>query len=278
MSTPSSTVVSRGGLRRVLLWTLTPVLAVLAVLAPLAYLTFLRDAELTPAEFLDAGGSSGGGPVVVVAGASSVHGIGSADFVSVLRQRMGGHQFVNAGVNGHTSADLLARTDEIIAVKPDAVAILVGTNNVLDAGDVESDLIGYREDLDAMARRLNDETDAKVAFYSLQPIGEDLDDEPNLRLARFNEVIAEVAATHGATYLPLNETLRTTIRAEGGSTPSEFSLASAAVAGARHYYLGQSWDEIGRGNGYTVLVDGVHLNDRGAAMAADLAEHWLRTP
>lgn len=263
---------------RVLAWTLGIILAAIAGLAPLAYLTFLRAPELNPREFLDAGGASDDDTVVVVAGASSVHGIGSADFVAELRQRMRneGYRFVNAGANGDTSADLLARVEDVIAVQPDSVAILVGTNNALGAEDVDAAVAEYRSDLYALARRLAESTDADLAFYSLQPLGENLDDIGNEQLARFNEAVAEVASESGATYLPLGETLSETIRKEGGSQPSDFSLISAAVAGARHYYLDQSWNEIGRANGYTVLVDGVHLNERGATAAADLAEEWLR--
>ncbi|MEV0647981.1 GDSL-type esterase/lipase family protein [Phytomonospora sp. NPDC050363] len=269
----------RGRGRRALVWTAATLLVLVAAMAPLAYLTFLRPPALDPQDFLD-GDRSGDGPVVVIAGASSVHGIGSADFVGLLRDRFAadGHTFVNAGSNGDTAADLLARADDIVAVNPDRAAVLVGTNNVLAAadGDEETALADYRRDLEALIARLDTETRAEIALYSLQPLGEDLDDDGNRRLGRFNQVVAEVALAHGAAYLPLNETLAETVRAEGGSQPSDFSLGSAALAGLRHYYLGQNWDEIGRSNGYRVLVDGVHLNDRGAAVAADLAENWLR--
>ncbi|ASR36219.1 hypothetical protein BAY61_15750 [Prauserella marina] len=280
MLTPADTpnTTPRHRLRRVLLWTLIPLLGIAAVLAPLAYLTFLREPELTPQDFLDNGGTADG-PVVVVAGASSIHGIGSADFVSLLRTGMGehGYQFINAGINGNTSSDLLDRLDQIIETKPDAVMLLIGTNNVLGAADnTEPALDTYRKDLGTIAHRLATETTAEFAFYSLQPLGEDLDDPQNRLVSRFNAVIADVAAEYDAGYLPLNERLTTIIHAEGGSQPSDFSLLSAALAGTRHYYLGQSWDDIGTANGYTVLVDGVHLNNRGAATAASLAAQWLR--
>src|ERR1043165_6236108 len=132
--------------RRVLIAVLTPVLVLIAAAAPLAHLTFLRSAEHTPDDFL--AGDRGDKPVVVLAGARSVHGIGSADFVSVLRERMGEElTFVNAGHNGDTAADLLARADDIVAVKPDHAAVLVGTNNVLAAEtDEETALTDYRRD------------------------------------------------------------------------------------------------------------------------------------
>ncbi|MGH8878818.1 MAG: SGNH/GDSL hydrolase family protein, partial [Stackebrandtia sp.] len=254
------------------------VLVLIAVLAPLVYLNFLRDAEMSPEEFLDAGGDNGNGPVVAVLGASTVHGIGSADFVSVLRQRMGGdgYQFVNAGINGDTSADLLERADEIAAVKPDAVAVLVGSNNVRSIDTLEPALGDYRRDLGELARTLTDRTGTDLAFYSLQPLGEDLDDAGNERVTAFNGAIADVARKYDAAYLPLGETLADTIRSRGGSTPSGFSFAAAATAGFEHYYLGRGWNEIGESNGYTVLIDGLHLNDRGAKTAADLGEDWLR--
>lgn len=44
---------------------------------------------------------------------------------------MTGWQVINAGVNGNTSADVLARTDTIVAQNPDLVLLGVGGNDVL---------------------------------------------------------------------------------------------------------------------------------------------------
>jgi hypothetical protein len=42
-----------------------------------------------------------------------------------------------------------------------------------------------------------------------------------------------------------------------------------------HAVLRRSWDDISRRNGLTVLTDHLHLNDRAAAVVADLVEEVL---
>jgi hypothetical protein len=46
-------------------------------------------------------------------------------------------------------------------------------------------------------------------------------------------------------------------------------------AGVAHYLLGRSWDEVARGGGRELLVDHVHLSDRGGALVTDLTARWL---
>ena len=57
----------------------------------------------------------------------------SVDFVDLLRQRLPapGHAFVNAGVNGDLAWNALQRLPSVIACDPDAVVVLVGTNDIL---------------------------------------------------------------------------------------------------------------------------------------------------
>ncbi len=66
--------------------------------------------------------------LVVSAGDSLTQGTFRADYVGLLRTRLNasGYEFVNAGVNGEKSQDLLARIQEIIDCKPDVIAILIG--------------------------------------------------------------------------------------------------------------------------------------------------------
>ena len=41
-----------------------------------------------------------------------------------------GYEFINSGLNGNTSLDLLGRLDEIVQCQPDAVSVMIGTNDV----------------------------------------------------------------------------------------------------------------------------------------------------
>ena len=46
----------------------------------------------------------------------------------------------------------------------------------------------------------------------------------------------------------------------------------------RRLVLRQSWDEISRAHGLALLTDHLHLNDRAAAVVADLVADWLAAP
>lgn len=70
---------------------------------------------------------------VVALGDSLTYGYGATPqtaYPTVLDD-MSSWQVINAGVNGDTSADVLARLDDIIATKPDLVLLGVGGNDVL---------------------------------------------------------------------------------------------------------------------------------------------------
>ncbi len=72
---------------------------------------------------------AGSSSLTVVAGASTVQGTLSADWVSGLNKP--GDQIVNAGINGHTTADMLARLDhDVIELDPERVIMLIGTNDL----------------------------------------------------------------------------------------------------------------------------------------------------
>ena len=43
----------------------------------------------------------------------------------------------------------------------------------------------------------------------------------------------------------------------------------------RRYTLRQDWDVIATANGFVALTDGIHLSDRGTAIATDLIARWL---
>lgn len=70
---------------------------------------------------------------VVALGDSLTYGYGASPestYPAVLASLTGWH-VVNAGVNGNTSAEVLARTDQVISQDPDLVLLGVGGNDVL---------------------------------------------------------------------------------------------------------------------------------------------------
>jgi acyl-CoA thioesterase-1 len=78
------------------------------------------------------------GPVVAF-GDSLVYGTGSSGggFVRLLEQRIG-RPIENLGVPGDTTADGLARLEEVLALRPSLVILLLGGNDVLRRVDPEA--------------------------------------------------------------------------------------------------------------------------------------------
>lgn len=228
---------------------------------------------------------------VVCAGDSITRGLGSANYVSLLRDRLGpaGFRFVNAGVDGNLAWNVRRRLDEVIACRPDAVTLLVGTNDVNATFDarwarqyrrqqrlpVPPSLEWYRENVDAILDRLQNGTSARLAVLDLPPLGEDLASAMNQRVREYNTVLREVAEGRGVPCLPLHERLTALLPPGHRPPPYEGRLGLVLRATFQHLVLRRSWDEISAANGLALLTDHIHLNDTAAAVIADLIGDWL---
>jgi acyl-CoA thioesterase-1 len=254
------------------------------------YFTFFRPATNNPAAFLKQGRSASTKTLIVCYGDSLTHATASGDYVALLREKFGaqGYEFVNAGINGNTTHDLLKRVDTVIACKPDVVTILVGTNDVNATRGEQAafqyrlpytpTLERYRQNYDNILTRLKAETNARIAIQSIPPLAEDLDSEINQRIAQYSAAIKDIAATHGVTYLPLYEALTAPLK---NHTPRRtFTGGLGIVIGAafKHYILRKTWDDISAEHGFVMLTDAIHLNNRGAALVANLIEGFLVSP
>lgn len=229
--------------------------------------------------------------VVVCAGDSLTHGVASANYVDRLRWTFGGRgwAFVNGGINGNLAWNVGRRLDEIIACQPDAVTLLVGTNdiNATLGGQIlrnyqrqqglreEPTLAWYRANVERIIDRLQAETGAAIAVLSLPMMGEDLGSEINGRVGEYNAALREIAAAKGVAYLPLHETLAAALPA--GANPPAYRGQAMPMFKAifQHLVLRAPWDAISAANGMTFLTDNLHLNDRGAAIIADLIGDFL---
>lgn len=228
--------------------------------------------------------------LVACAGASVTLGRMSESYVALLEARLGQRfQFANAGRNGDLAYNLLQRIDPVVALRPDVVILQIGTNDVNASLSPElaeryrslkklprtPDREFYRESLVALVRRLRQGTPARVAMLSLPLIGEDLASAENERVRSYNEVLRELAAAEGATYLPLHEAMADRVRAAGPYVSAPFANRQIVEAMAQRYLLGRSYDQVGARYGYRLLSDGLHLNGAGAAIVADLIAQFL---
>jgi len=260
--------------KRIVIALCTLVLTGLGAAGTVGYLTFLRSPANPPADACADGRPKDSGPVVVAAGASMTQGTLGRDWVGDLREKpeFRGYEFINAGDNGNTSADLRGRVDsDIVACDPDSVTLLIGTNDVRDGVPLEE----YRDNLGAIIDRIKDKTFARIALMSLPPLGEDLDSEINHKLRDYNAAIKETATRATVDYVPVNERFTLHLQDQGHRPTYDFSFTTAYLAATKYYLLGYSWDEVARDNGLELFVDHIHLSDRGGAMVTNLAAQWL---
>ncbi|NUR90810.1 MAG: SGNH/GDSL hydrolase family protein, partial [Nonomuraea sp.] len=195
---------------------------------------------------------------LICLGDSITRGQVSVDYVAMLRDRLPGTDVINAGVNHEPSSKLLDRLDDVIARDPDVVTVLIGTN---DANATLSEpraralrkrwklretptAAGYAANLAAVAKRLQDETMARVALLSPPVIGEDLDSLPVRRSAEFAAIARKVAADQGVTYLPLNERMTADLAGTTPGTRYRPDSRQARTAAIQHFLLGRGLDAI----------------------------------
>jgi lysophospholipase L1-like esterase len=215
---------------------------------------------------------------VVCLGASTVQGNVSFNFVDELARRLPDRVFVNAGINGETSAQALARVPEVKACQPTDVIVMVGANDLaairgskLAAGK-HTTFDEYRTNLTAIVRGLRP---ARVALMSIQPLGERLESPENQDMDRLNAVVRAVATAEDAVYLPFNERMKDLVR--GGDRAVADSPLRVLLAIVLRLGVGVSLDHIGRLFGFRAHTEGLHLASPAGLLAADLAEEFLET-
>jgi lysophospholipase L1-like esterase len=288
----------------VISFSLVDLIAICAILAfGISAFLFSRSgndlAPSNPKALLAARGEAGNGQprkrLAVCAGDSITRGAVSVDYVTALATRLPDWEFSNAGVNAELAYNLAERVGDIVALKPDAVTILIGTNDVLATFGFRNALgymaakrlperpstLFYRENLTAIVRTLKRETGARIALFSLPPIGEDPGHYAYIRTEDYSRIVRDISRTEGVAYLPLRERLCAyleTMPPFDRERQLRFKAFGRAQlrAGRMQRYLGKSLDEISAANRFHILVDGVHLNSHGAAIAAELAGEFLR--
>jgi lysophospholipase L1-like esterase len=219
--------------------------------------------------------------IVVSAGDSLTRATFSSDYLSTLRKRLKGqhYEFVNAGHNGDASENLLKRIDkDVLARDPDFITILIGANDARKDTALRRALEAYRRNIEEIVLKIRNKTNAAVALISLAPLGENPNSEKNKTVEQYNAVLKDIAAKHNLGYLPLFEKLIPIIFDKRPADTSAFklSLASALIKSAfQKYILRRDWNAISASNGYSILTDGIHINDKAGGILADLIREWL---
>ncbi|WP_329419326.1 SGNH/GDSL hydrolase family protein [Streptomyces sp. NBC_01693] len=219
----------------------------------------------------------------------------SVDYLGLLERRHppGDVRLTRFSGNGDFVHNLSQRLDAVVADPPDVITVLIGTN------DARASLPGYpveramkrrrlprrpsagwfQQCLGAVVERLRAETDATIGLLSLPVLGQQLDGAAAQASQAYSRMIAEVAATHSAAYLPLHER-QTEVLSRADPPPVPYrELTPAAGVGVlvQHAVLHRSLDSISRRRGLLLTTDHIHQNSRGAALVAEVIDTFLPT-
>ncbi|MDT0265803.1 GDSL-type esterase/lipase family protein [Streptomyces sp. DSM 44915] len=217
----------------------------------------------------------------------------SVDYLELLARRRpaGDVRLARFGVNGDFAHNLARRLDAVVADPPDAITVLIGTN------DARASLAGYpveramkrkrlperpsagwfQQCLGAVVERLRTETDATIGLLSLPVLGQQPDGAPARASRAYSGLIAEVATANGVSYLPLHERQIEELRqADPPPIPYRDPTPAAGLGVlVRHAVLRRDLDTIARRRGLVLTTDHIHQNSRGAALIAEVIDAWL---
>ncbi|GGT21643.1 MULTISPECIES: SGNH/GDSL hydrolase family protein [Streptomyces] len=228
-------------------------------------------------------------------GDSLTRGQLSADYLDLLQRRRppGDVRLARFAVNGDFAHNLSRRLDAVVADAPDVITVLIGTN------DARASLPGYpveramkrkqlpqrpsadwfQQCLQAVVERLRTQTDATIALLSLPVLGQQLDGAAARASQAYSRMIAEVATTTEAAYLPLHERQTEELRhADPPPIPYRAPTPAESVSVlVRRAVLRRSLDTVSRRRGLVLTTDHIHQNSRGAGLVAEVIDTWLST-
>jgi len=155
-------------------------------------------------------------------------------------------EFVNLGISGNRSIDLLNRMDaDVIAIDPDVVSILIGVNDVWHRHSHGKEMTDeqFEDYYRRVLERIKGETHAKILmmtpFLLYAPEKEEMREE----VERVAAIVKKLAAEYADAYLPLDE---------------KFAAALPEAPEPAYY-----------------SADGVHPNAEGAAFIGELYLHTV---
>jgi lysophospholipase L1-like esterase len=242
--------------------------------------------------------------IVVCLGSSTTASRGTYKWIDELESRPQNRRFhfVNLGVGGDLSFNTVRHLDRVIALRPDRVIVLIGTNDIMASVfpnfgrfvrvwkrfSEEPSPARFEENLAIIVRRLHSEANARVALSSLAPLGEEpgsshpIQARLNDLIATYNDAIRKTALTEDTDYIPFYEAFQARITESTTRKPFiRFSFASFYRDYLfRQLILRRTFDEISRSNGWEFHIDGIHLNTNGGRILTETVQQFLdsRTP
>jgi lysophospholipase L1-like esterase len=230
---------------------------------------------------------------ILFLGASITQGKISKSYVRMLKQKLGTKQYkyINQGIAGYESYNVLKNLEKAIKLEPDFVVLLVGTNDVLSSLDPmlsklsrklkkiphEPTLKHFGENTTQIIRLLKENTNSEIAISSLPVVGENLFSLENRTISEYNTELKNIAENELVRFLSVNENqkhlLISKIQGKGKDYNKDARLSYKSLF--QHFILFRSLDSISRKNGFLLLTDGIHMNSIGAGIIAEEIEDFI---
>lgn len=211
---------------------------------------------------------------------------------------------VNAGQNYLTTYNILhERLHSALSCYPDFIYLMIGTNDVLVMQSQSSLTARFIKHINQLPQEgeeasITMETFernytqilnhlwqssplSQVGVCTLPPMGENLDAPQNRLIREANEIIQKVAASASGkvqvidVYGRLEAILE---KKKGKGSPVSWQLPIFILMAPLHYLVPGgffTWNRLSAVFGNTVLLDGLHLNDRGRDQVVDATVDWL---
>ncbi|MEX0929811.1 MAG: GDSL-type esterase/lipase family protein [Balneolales bacterium] len=230
---------------------------------------------------------------VVCIGDSITQGTLSFNYVDALSSKPYNHdfEFINAGMGRDLAWNVLQRLDPVIDLKPGFITILIGSYEVdatlshkREKKYKKSNKLPqipspewFRENLNQILQRLQNETTAHIALISPPLVGEDLGEESNYWSAEYSVIVKEVAEAFGVGYLPLNERERELLQSLNHISRNAYKKNGHLIrrSAFRRYVLKKSWDDISEKNGFLLTPDLIHKNSKGGKIIIHLIDRFI---
>lgn len=253
-------------------------------------------ANALPENWVGSVGEKSGKKRIICCGDSLTLGTCSYNYVEDLARLLPENEYevVNAGQNSDLAWNVLQRLDEVVAVKPDYVVILIGTNDInatlsdenLDGYrrvkgiTVRPDLSWYLHTMQEIIGRLKKETSAQIACVSMPMIGENSMDDVNRMTEEYALALDNLCRKEKVAYIPFQEQQRVFLGDFPVSDRRGYDAKRVrwqVTAGAWYkLVLKVRWDTISRWHGYRTLIDGVHINRTSGKMLSNLIYNWIQ--
>jgi lysophospholipase L1-like esterase len=166
-------------------------------------------------------GLPGRGPLVMLG--DSITEMGHWD------ELLPGWPLVNRGIASDTTADVLARLDDVVALQPVRVVLLIGVNDVLRGVPAAETVANIKEILDRLTA-----AGARVTLQSVLQVGLRLRGAHE-KIAALNAQLRDLAAASGADFLDLNAAL-----APDGVLPAQFTWDNLHLTSAGY----RAWRDV----------------------------------